>query len=265
MIVANQIARDNPLAARLGSKLSSLGYAPDELEQLVRLMCLLKELPPPPDPLGLFPDYASFKESFLAATEGGDSEVLEEAFLTLYAHLHGYEAPYTAKERRLVDETGGYWCHAGGLAPILKSAPFIRPDTVSGDFGAGNGLQTLLMQWLTPHERTVMVEISSRMVEAGRQLQSWLSIPEERVEWIVGDVLDVSPAGMDFIYLYRPVRPEGHGRRFYERFAGELEETDRSVVIFSIADCLRSFLSDKFEIFYRDGHLTCFRRDTIDQ
>ncbi len=265
MIEAKKITRDNPLAARLGSMLSSLDYAPDEIEQLTRLMCLLKELPPPPDPFGLFQEYAPLKESFVAAIDGADPEALEETFLMLYAHLHGYEAPYTAKERRRVDETGGYWCHAGGLAPILKSTPYIGPDTVSGEFGAGNGLQTLLMQWLTPHERTVMVEISSRMVEAGKQLQSWLCIPKERVEWNVKDVLDISPAGMDFIYLYRPVRPEGHGRLFYERFAGVLEETDRPVVIFSVADCLRSFLSDDFKTFYGDGHLTCYRRSAIER
>ena len=59
------------------------------------------------------------------------------------------------------------------------------------------------------------------LVEAGRALQEWLSIPADRVEWIVGNVMDHSPAGMDFVYLYRPVRPTGVGRAFYERFAAE--------------------------------------------
>ena len=103
-------------------------------------------------------------------------------------------------------------------------------------------------------------EISSRMVEAGRALQSWLGIGSERVEWVVGDVLDASPTGMDFVYLYRPVRPTGEGRRFYERFAAELGASARPVVIFSIADCLRDFLPPEFEVFYSDGHLTCYRR-----
>jgi hypothetical protein len=96
------------------------------------------------------------------------------------------------------------------------------------------------------------------MVEAGRGLQEWLGIPDERVEWVTGDVMDASPAGMDFIYLYRPVRPEGRGRAFYERFAAGLE-TSGPVVIFSIADCLRAFLPERFEVFYTDGHLTCYR------
>ena len=233
---------------------------PEERERLSRLMELFAELPPPPDPFGLCPRYAEYHARLLAAAGGDNAEEIEEAFLTLYAHVHGHEAPYTAKERRRVDETGGYWAHAGGLSPILKAGPFLSPTTVSGDFGAGNGLQGLLMQKLDPHARTVQIEISSRMVEFGRHLQAWLGVPEERVEWRVGDVLDASPAGMGFVYLYRPVRPEGEGRRFYERFAAELDRATEPVVIFSIADCLRDFLSDRFETFYGDGHLTCFRR-----
>jgi hypothetical protein len=239
--------------------LSTDGRDPVERGRLVRLMLLLADLPPPPDPLGLFPEYGRLRDGFLAAASGSDGEALEEAFLALYAHLHGHEAPYTPDERARVDETGGYWCHAGGLSPILKAAPWIGPDTVSADFGAGNGLQTLLMQRLYPHARTVQIEISSRMVEAGRELRGWLSIPDDRVEWIVGDVMDVTPEGMDFIYIYRPVRPEGPGRAFYARFAAAIERSPRPVVVFSIADCLRTFLPPAFEVFYSDGHLTCFR------
>ena len=97
------------------------------------------------------------------------------------------------------------------------------------------------------------------MVDAGKQLQEWLGIPQERVEWVVGDVCDASPTNMGFIYLYRPVRPEGRGRRFYQDFARTLEAQNDPVVIFSIADCLRDFLSPRFEVFYTGGHLTCFR------
>ncbi|MEN8151563.1 MAG: class I SAM-dependent methyltransferase, partial [Planctomycetota bacterium] len=152
----------------------------------------------------------------------------------------------------------GYWAHAGGVSPILRAGPHIRPDTTLGDFGAGNGLQGLLIQRLHPHAKTIQIEISSRMVEAGRALQAWLDIPADRVEWIVGDVMDHSPAGMDFVYLYRPVRPTGVGRAFYEHFAAEAGRGTGGVTIFSIADCLRAFLPETFEVFYGDGHLTCF-------
>jgi len=232
----------------------------EERRRLADLMCLFAEFPPPPDPIGLFGRYGELKECFLAVVDGPDGEVVEEAFLELYCHVHGYEAPYTPQERYRVDETGGYWCHAGGLSPILKAGAFITEETVSGDFGAGNGLQGLLMQKLYPHAKTVQIEISSRMVEAGIQLQDWLGIPRERVEWVVGDVMDASCVGMDFVYMYRPVRPVGEGKGFYERIAAELDSSDKSVVIFSIADCLRQFLSKRFEEIYCDGHLTCFKK-----
>ena len=226
-------------------------------------MCLFAELPEPPDPFGLYPRYAELRDLFLASIEGPDGEALEEAFLLLYAELHGYEVPYTPDERERVAETGGYLSHVGGLSPILKAVPFIEPSTVSGDFGAGNGLQGLLIQNLVPHAKTVQVEISSRMVEAGKLLQGWLGIPEERVEWLVGDVSEASPAGMDFVYLYRPLRPTGLGEDFYRSFAAQLGASQRPVVIFSIADCLRPYLPPEFEVFYGDGHLTCFRRGDV--
>jgi hypothetical protein len=249
----------NPLRQTLDRLVRTDLPAP-ERQRLVELMELFAFLPPPPDPVGLYPDYESLKAAFLDAATSGDTESLDEAFLSLYCHVHGHEAPYTPEERARVNQTGGYWCHAGGLSPILKAGAHIRPGTVSGDFGAGNGLQTLLMMKLYPHEKTRLIEISSRMVEAGRALMAWLGIDEARVDWMTGDVLDASPRGMDFIYLYRPVKPDGQaGQAFYRRFARELEEQNRPVVIFSIADCLRPFLPASFETFYTDGHLTCYR------
>ena len=232
----------------------------DEIRQMIRLMQLLADLPNPPDPFALFPDYDRLKRRFLEAAKDNDPDLAEERFLELYCHLHGAEAPYTETERRRVDETGGYWCHAGGLSPLLKAGPWIQEDTVSGDFGAGNGLQALLLQKLYPHAKTIQIEISSRMVQCGRHLQNWLGINDDRVEWIVGDVCDTRPDRMDFIYIYRPLKPVGEGIGFYERFAKTLSESNREVVIFSIADCLKDFLPPDFSIFYNDGHLTCFHR-----
>ena len=249
------------LADRLHRLLAGHDLPEAERDPLVRLMVLLAQLPAPPDPFGLMPRYGELADAFRERTEGDDPEALEESFLALYAHLHGHEAPYTPAERRRVDDTGGYWCHAGGLSPILKAGPHLGPNSVSADFGAGNGLQCLLMQKLYPHAQTVQLEISSRMIEAGEHLQAWLEVPQDRVRWVATDVCDASPAGFDLVYLYRPVRPDGPGRRFYERFARDLQATPttRSVVIFSIADALRPFLKDTFEVFYGDGHLTCFR------
>jgi hypothetical protein len=245
---------------RLRTMLGDASRTDRESARLARLMRLIGELPPPPDPGSHFTSYGELKQRFLDALAGCEGQAIEEAFLELYAHLHMHEAPYTPEERRRLDASGGYWCHAGGLAPILKAGDWLDAGSVSADLGAGNGLQGLLLQLLYPHARTIQVEISSRMIDIGRGLQSWLAIPEKRVDWCLGDLLDAPLEDVDLLYLYRPVRPDGPGRRFYERLSDRLERTAGQVVIFSIADCLGEFLSSRFERFYGDGHLSCFRK-----
>ena len=233
---------------------------PGEAERMARLILRFLNLSNPPEGHTTFPRFGKLQARLESAAQHGTGEEIEEAFLELYAHVHINEAHYTSKERRRMDEAGGYWNHAGGLSPVLKAAPCIRPDTVSADFGAGNSLQGLLLQLLYPHAKTVQIEISSRMADIGESLREWLGVAADRVEWVIDDVLNVSATGYDFIYLYRPVRPEGAGRDFYTRFAREVEAEENPPAIFSIADCLRDFLSkDCYEVFYGDGHLTCFR------
>ena len=243
----------------LARRLAETGRESCEADLLARLILRFLILPKPFGGDSSFPRYSELQKRLESATLGGSGEELEEAFLELYAHVHMNEAPYTSDERRQMDEAGGYWNHAGGLSPILKAQPWIQPDTVSADFGAGNGLQGLLLQLLYPHTRTDQIEISSRMKDIGEGLQEWLGISSDRINWINDDVLDVSATGYDFIYLYRPVRPEGTGRDFYTRFAREVESEETPPVIVSIADCLRDFLSDRYDVFYGDGHLTCFK------
>ncbi|MBW2525911.1 MAG: hypothetical protein JRI23_17140 [Deltaproteobacteria bacterium] len=251
--------RSETLRAHLAAMLAADDRPAGEVARLAELMALFAELGPPPDPQGLFERYPALHQRFVEAAHGDDAERCEERFLELYCHVHGYEAPYTPTERACVNATGGYWCHAGGLSPILKAAPWISSETVSADLGAGNGLQGLLLQKLYPHARTVQIEISSRMVAAGKHLQRWLDVPPERVEWRVDDVRNASVAGLDFIYLYRPLKPVGVGEDFYRRLVTELSRAPRPVVVFSIADCLEDYLPDSFERLYDDGHLRCFR------
>lgn len=248
------------LYAGLESLVGDLDLTDEERRPLLRLMELILELPPPPCAEVDFPRYTELREAFARSCRGDNAEILEESFLDLYAHLHMHEASYTPGERRRMDEVGGYWAHAGGLSPILKARPWISPDTRSVDLGAGNGLQALLMQRLHPHRRSCQVEISGAMVEIGRRLQNWLGIPDDRIEWRVDDVLETELGGWDFVYLYRPVRPDGPGRSFYERLASTLDAEPGEVVVFSIADCLSDFLPASFERFYGDGHLTCYRK-----
>jgi hypothetical protein len=241
------------------ARLRTVGLPPEEADGMARLVAEVLARSRPPAPPPLFPDYPALRERLARAVADGGGVEIEERLLELYSHLHMNEAPYTADERRRMDAAGGYWNHAGGLSPILKAAPWIGPDAVSADFGAGNGLQGLLLQLLYPHRRTVQIEISRRACEIGDALRAWLGVPAERVEWRAADVLEEPASGYDFIYLYRPVRPEGKGRDFYTRFAREVESAERPPVIFSIADCLRDFLSGRYEVFYGDGQLTCFK------
>jgi hypothetical protein len=248
-----------PLNRDLGAVFASGGWPSEEAERLAELVGVLLHRPAPTALKASLPEVAPLQDRLAASLGRETPEAIEERLLELYAHLHMNEAPYSPEERRRMDAAGGYWNHAGGLSPVLKAAPWISRDTVSADFGAGNGLQGLLLQALYPHARTVQIEISARMKDIGEALREWLGIPPDRVEWIVDDVLNVSARGHGFIYLYRPVRPDGPGRDFYTRFAREVESEPRPPVIFSIADCLRDVLSDRYEVFYGDGHLTCFR------
>ncbi len=245
--------------AALTALLAQAGWPTEEAGRLARLARLLAERPPPPDPIGLYPQAAALQEQLRARLASGDGERIEEALLELYAHLHGHDAPYTPQERARVRATGGYWCHAGGLSPVVEAADLLRPDSASIDLGAGNGLQLLLVQYLAPHRLSVQVEISGRMLDSGRALQEWLGIPQERVRWLHGDVLEAEISGYDLVYLYRPVKPEGLGRAFYERLARQLASAPRPVVVLSIADCLGEFLPRSIEKFYSDGQLTCYR------
>ena len=126
-----------------------------EVDRLTTIMALFAVLPDPPDPEGIFPLYGKLKKDFTDSLLELDPDIIEERFLLLYCHLHGYDAPYTLAERETVNLTGGYWCHAGGLSPITKAGDWIREDTISADFGAGNGLQGLLLQKLYPHKLSV--------------------------------------------------------------------------------------------------------------
>lgn len=246
--------------AHVRGLLGTLELPCDEQERLFEMMNILAALGDHPDLVADFPEFPALRDVFIDSCTGDDPELLEERFLELYAHLHMHEAPYTRSERQRVDASGGYWAHAGGLSPILKAGSWIRPSTRSVDLGAGNGLQGLLMQRLYPHRRCVQVEISGVMAEIGRRLQQRLEIPDDRVEWRIDDVLETPLGGWDFVYLYRPVRPVGPGRRFYERLSTALSLEPGEVVIFSIADCLREFLPADFNCFYTDGHLTCYRK-----
>lgn len=239
---------------------AAAGRGEAEVSLLASLSELFRSLARREDLLLAYPRFEALYEDFLDRLEAQDPEGAEGSLTMIYAYLHGSDSDYTPEERRALDARGGYWCHAGGLSPLLRAGDCIFPDTRSADYGAGNGLQGLLLQYLYPHRRTTLIELSGPMVARGKALATMMGVPSERIEWVHGSVEAVSPRAFDFIYIYRPLRPEGAaGRSFYRWFAGELASVGHRVTIFSVADCLRDFLdSGRFTPFYDDGQLTCF-------
>ena len=231
--------------------------SPREL-MLARVGALFDALAARPGIDAAVPSYLRFHDELRVARETGDEDRIETALARLYCVIHGSGGAYAEAERTAFDKLGGYWCHAGGLEPLHVAAPYFRPETRVADYGAGNGLQGLLFQHLYPHRLTTLVELGGPMIDQGRRLQALLGIPEDRVDWVHANIMDVPPRDFDVIYLYRPVRPIGEGRAFYERFARAVEQAGHPVAIVSVADCLREFLSPAFRVVHDDGQITCF-------
>lgn len=247
------------LAGKCAALFGAGGAEGANIEFLSSLAVIFGALAGRAEGLAAYPELGSLFTAFLDKLEAGEREGAEDGLTMIYAYLHGADSGYLPDERKELDSLGGYWCHAGGLSPLWRAAPRIRRDSRSADYGAGNGLQGLLFQALYPHRSTTLIELSGPMVRKGRRLQELMRVPAENVRWIHGSVTDVPPEDFDFIYIYRPLRPEREdGRNFYEWFAGCLAGVEHEVTIFSIADCLKDFLPPPFTPFYDDGQLTCF-------
>ncbi|MFH2131865.1 MAG: hypothetical protein ABIK68_15940 [bacterium] len=208
----------------------------------------------------LFPEIADTADKLRALEKNSDEDVKEIALLNLYCAIHGAGSNYSSQERLQLDGKNGYFNHPGGISPLLKADAFIRPDSIVADLGAGNGLQGLLFQYLYPHQLTIQIELSAEMIRIGQQFQRILKIPPERIAWVNDDIINVSLDTIDFLYLYRPSKPMKNGIKLYQTISRKLQDRKKALTIFSIADCLKDYLDNRFSIFYSDGHLTCFAK-----
>lgn len=207
------------------------------------------------------PDIKEYVDNLMNEKEKGDIDSQEYALLCLYACLHRAGNKYSPSEIELFRKRNAYSCHPGGLSPLILAEQFINSESVVADLGAGNGLQGLLFQCLYPHRKTLQIELSSELIRVGRIFQKILGISDDRIEWIHDDIVNVSLEDVDFIYLYRPVRPLEGGREVYHIISKKLSAINKPLIIFSVADCLAEFLDERFSIFYSDGHLTCFVKE----
>lgn len=185
----------------------------------------------------------------------------EQAAVNLYSRLHAVSEGYSDTESNLLRKKKAYSSFAGGFSPLINAQPFIQTASISADLGAGIGIQGLLLQILYPHRKTIQIELSAEMIRLGKILQKAAGIDDERIQWINDDIANVSLKQMDFIYLYRPAKPAKEGKMLYQTIAKQLSDIDKEQIIFSVADCLGTFLDDRFSVFYSDGHLTCFRKN----
>ncbi len=201
-----------------------------------------------------------YGERYREISLAGDEDESELAFLNLYCELHRAGSEYSDLERELLDGKRGYFNHPGGISPLVKAESFISKDSIVADLGAGNGLQGLLFQYLYPHRITLQIELSIEMVRIGRIFQQALAIPEEKVVWINDDIMNIGLDDIDFLYLYRPSKPIKEGKELYRTLSRKLCSRKKSLVIFSIADCLKDYLDSGYSSFYTDGHLTCFEK-----
>jgi len=204
------------------------------------------------------PDIDQYAKNFMTEREKGDPTSQEYALLYLYANLHSAGTKYSPSEYELFKKRNAYSCHPGGLSPLILAEQFIKPESVSADLGAGNGLQGLLLQCIYPHSKTFQIEISTELIRVGKIFQKILGISDDCIEWVHDDIVNVSLKNVDFIYLYRPVRPLEGGKDVYHVIADKLSAINKPFVVFSVADCLAEFLDKRFSVFYSDGHLTCY-------
>jgi hypothetical protein len=207
------------------------------------------------------PDIVHYLESYLQLKEKGDTSMLEIALIELYIKLHTAGSGYAPSEREVLKEKNGISCLPGGISPLIMARPFIGPETTVVDLGAGNGLQGLLLQRISPHKKTMQIEISAEMVRMGRVFQRALGIGEDHMEWIIGDIANVSLEPVDFIYMYRPAKPHEGGNDLYRVIARKLNDLRKPIVVFSVADCLGRFLDKRFKVFYENEYFVCFLKE----
>jgi SAM-dependent methyltransferase len=208
----------------------------------------------------LVPEARRIAAEVVNAIEEEDALSVEALITVLYSTLHEAGKRYDDFERTSLDRCSGYSCYAGGITPLISALPYIGPQTVVADLGAGNGLQGLLLQKLAPHRLTIQVEISATLIETGKRFTKALALEEKLIEWRRQDISQTALANIDLIYLYRPARPRDGGDAFYRTLAENLDALQPGLIIVSVADCLGPYLSKTFAKLSDNGHLIIFKK-----
>ena len=96
-------------SADLVRRFVASGWDGGEASRFIRLIDVFLDLPDPPNPIDIFPDFTELRNRLTRSIEQRQPEEIEEHFLELYALLHMNHAPYTDEERAGMDAAGGNW------------------------------------------------------------------------------------------------------------------------------------------------------------
>ena len=213
------------------------------------------------------PEAPTLAENLIETNKSGAMPPLERevALAELYRVLHMAGAEYSDDETQVIKRTNGIPRQPGGVTPLLMAEQFISSNATVVDLGAGNGLQGLLLRKLIPHKRTVLIEISGAMIEAGKLFQQVMEGEHSAIDWVHGDLMELDfkeiiPETPELLYMYRPVKPVGEGKRLYERISKWIDGWDSTGHIVSVADCLGPFLSDSVIKLYEGDFFTLYRK-----
>jgi hypothetical protein len=204
------------------------------------------------------PDSVLLKNQLLYAKKNNDTDKRESLLIELYLALHKAGAGYSRSENKVLENKKGLKWLPGGLMPLVFASFIIKPGDVFIDLGCGNGLQGILLKMVAPHKKTRQIELSKKYLETGNIFVEALGLDKPGFSFENNDIGAVDVSDADFIYMYRPARPMGEGKLFYENLAEKFSRIKKNFYLLSVADCFEPFIKSKYIKIYSNDFLSIF-------
>ncbi|PID78457.1 MAG: hypothetical protein CSA42_00315 [Gammaproteobacteria bacterium] len=185
-------------------------------------------------------------------------EERETLLIDLYLLLHKFGCGYSDMEQNFISEKKGIKWLPGGIMPIILTSYLMNEDYVFADLGAGNGLQGLILQSISPHKKTRLIEISESHLMAGRAYAKALGFNNESILFENNDILSSDFKDIDIFYMYRPARPMNGGKNFYIRLSEKFEQMEKEFFLVSVADCFEPFIKQDCLTVYSNEFMKVF-------
>ncbi|MGM0418988.1 MAG: hypothetical protein ACQEQS_09715 [Thermodesulfobacteriota bacterium] len=204
------------------------------------------------------PESALLKNQLLYARKNNETDKRESLLIELYLALHRSGAGYSRSEDKVLENKKGLKWLPGGLMPLVFASFIIKPEDVFIDLGCGNGLQGTLLKAVAPHRKTRQVELSKKYLETGKIFVEALGLDQSGFSFENNDIGAADISDADFIYMYRPARPMGEGKLFYENLAEKFLSIKKNFYLLSVADCFEPFIRSKYIKIYSNDFLSIF-------